>query len=201
MVTDRVTAVSSGVRTFLLTDLAESTVLWETDPVAMSAALARHDEVVGDLVGRRGGRMLRSKGEGDSTFSVFADPTSAAIAGRLIVEELARTSWPTSRPLVARIGAHVGLAERRGVNWFGSTVNRAARIRSLAPPGAVLVSGAVAGLVGDALGEVGELAYVGRRHLRGLSEPEELWAVIARVGRAACHRPRSGGNEHSSSAP
>jgi predicted ATPase/class 3 adenylate cyclase len=167
------------VRTFLLTDLAESTALWESDPVAMSTALALHDELIGGLVARAGGRLIRSKGEGDSTFSVFSDPIAAVVTGRFIVDALAEISWPTSRPLVARVGVHVGPAERRGANWFGSTVNRAARIRSLAPAGEVLVSGALAGLVGDSLGSVGELVFLGRRRLRGLSEPEELWAVVA----------------------
>jgi class 3 adenylate cyclase len=143
------------VRTFLLTDLADSTVLWDKDPAAMSAALAHHDQLVADLVTGAGGSLIRTKGEGDSTFSVFTDPVAAVVTARLIVDTLAGSSWPTPRPLVARVGAHVGPAERRGVNWFGSTVNRAARIRSLTPAGEVLVSGTLAGVVGDGLRNCG----------------------------------------------
>jgi hypothetical protein len=39
------TQLSSGTVTFLLTDLEGSTRMWEEDPVAMKAAMVRHDEI------------------------------------------------------------------------------------------------------------------------------------------------------------
>ena len=61
-------------RTFLLTDVVGSVGLWEGDPDAMAAAVARHDALVVQEVTAAGGSVVRSKGEGDSTFLVFESP-------------------------------------------------------------------------------------------------------------------------------
>jgi len=67
----------SGSLTFLLTDIESSTALWEHHESAMHVALARHDALVVEAVERDGGRFLKARGEGDSTFSVFAEPATA----------------------------------------------------------------------------------------------------------------------------
>jgi len=59
----------SGVVTFLLTDIVNSTRLWETHPGEMAEALARHNEVMAEAVADHGGTLLKTRGEGDSTFS------------------------------------------------------------------------------------------------------------------------------------
>ena len=66
------TALPSGVVTFLLTDIVESSALWEQHPSAMAKALERHDAIVGETVAAHGGTLLKSKLEGDATVSVFA---------------------------------------------------------------------------------------------------------------------------------
>ena len=63
--------------TFLLTDIEGSTAAWEADADAMAVALARHDELVEQVVTSRGGRLIKTRGEGDATFSV-----STAVGGR-----------------------------------------------------------------------------------------------------------------------
>jgi DNA-binding CsgD family transcriptional regulator len=67
-------------RSFVLTDIVGSVSLWERDPGPMSAAVARHDAIIGGEVVAAGGTLVRSKGEGDSTFSVFAHPAEAVAA-------------------------------------------------------------------------------------------------------------------------
>lgn len=64
-------------RTFLLTDIVDPVLLWERDPAAMSQAVAWHDTVIEDTVNAAGGEMVRTKGDGDSTFSVFQHPADA----------------------------------------------------------------------------------------------------------------------------
>jgi class 3 adenylate cyclase len=66
--------------TFLLTDVEGSTRLWEAHHEAMERALARHDRLVSLAVAHHGGRLVKAKGEGDSTFSVFDSPASAVAA-------------------------------------------------------------------------------------------------------------------------
>jgi len=57
----------SGVVTFLLTDVEGSTRLWEAEPAAMALAMQRHDDLIAGAIEARSGRMLKTRGEGDST--------------------------------------------------------------------------------------------------------------------------------------
>jgi predicted ATPase/class 3 adenylate cyclase len=166
-------------RTFLLTDIVDSVSLWERDSAAMSHAVARHDALIRDAVGAAGGELVRSRGEGDSTFSVFVPPVDAVAAAAAIMEALASEPWPPTTPLQARIGVHTGDAEARDGDWYGQTVNRAARLRALAKGGQSLVSGVTAGLVADQTPKDMALLYRGRRALRGIDRPEEVWELVA----------------------
>ncbi|HZA78990.1 MAG TPA: BTAD domain-containing putative transcriptional regulator [Acidimicrobiales bacterium] len=165
-------------RTFLLTDIVDSVSLWERDPEAMSTAVARHDALVRDAVNGSGGELVRTKGEGDSTFSVFAHPEGALAAAAATMEKLAGEPWPPTTPLRVRIGVHTGDAEARDGDWYGQAVNRAARLRAVAKGGQTLVSGVTAGLVADRPPKGVGLLYRGRRALRGIERPEEVWELV-----------------------
>src|ERR1700759_3973481 len=52
--------------TFLLTDIEGSTAAWEADAAAMALALARHDELAAQVVTSRGGRRIKTRGQGDA---------------------------------------------------------------------------------------------------------------------------------------
>jgi hypothetical protein len=69
-------------------------------------------------------------------------------------------------------------AEPRDGDWYGPAVNRAARLRALAEGAQALVSGVAAGLVADQLPENVRLLYRGRRVLRGIERPEEVWELV-----------------------
>jgi hypothetical protein len=60
-----------GIVTFLCTDVEGSSPLWELHRAAMSTALARHEALISTVVTAHNGRLIKSKGEGDSTLSVF----------------------------------------------------------------------------------------------------------------------------------
>lgn len=64
--------------TFLFTDVAGSTRLWEQHPEAARAALIRHDELVEAAVAGNSGSVVRPRGEGDSR---FAGPDGAGRRG------------------------------------------------------------------------------------------------------------------------
>jgi class 3 adenylate cyclase len=57
-------------------------------------------------------------------------------------------------------------------------VNRAARLRALADRGQTLLSGVTAGLVADRMPDGARLLYRGRRVLRGIERPEEVWELV-----------------------
>ncbi|HLN15206.1 MAG TPA: alpha/beta fold hydrolase [Acidimicrobiales bacterium] len=186
-------ALPSGVVTFLLTDVVGSTQLWETAPAAMNVALARHDRLVEELVRTHDGRLLKARGEGDSTFSVFGLPSQAVRAARAIQEALGVEPWPERSPITIRIALHTGQATEREGDYYGRTVNRAARLRSIAGPGEVLVSHATAELVADHLDDGLVLHRVGTRQLRDLERPETVYRLTTGDGSTGpadgWHRP------------
>jgi predicted ATPase/class 3 adenylate cyclase len=165
-------------RSFLLTDIVGSVALWERDATGMSGAVARHEEIVAGAVAAAGGELVRSKGEGDSTFSVFSHPVEAVEAAAAVQQAIAAEAWPAGLGLLARAGVHTGDAELRRGDWYGPAVNRAARLRALAAGGQTLVSGVTAGLAADQLPAGVRLLYRGRRVLRGIERPEEVWELV-----------------------
>jgi predicted ATPase/class 3 adenylate cyclase len=165
-------------RSFLLTDIVGSVGLWERDPSGMSAAVARHDELVAEVVADTGGALVRTKGEGDSTFSVFTHPVEALGAAVAVQQAIAAEDWLAALGLQMRAAVHTGDAEHREGDWYGPAVNRAARLRALAGGGQTLVSGVTAGLAADQLPSGIQLLYPGRRTLRGIERPEEVWELV-----------------------
>ena len=167
-----------GVLTFLLTDLEGSTPLWERHGAAMGAAVARHQELIAATVAAHGGRVIKTQGEGDSTLSVFARASDAVAAALAMQRALDREPWPEGMALPTRAALHTGEAELRDRDYFGQALNRAARLRSLGRGGQVLVSRATAELVADQLPEGAGLVDVGSHLLKGLSRPENVFAVV-----------------------
>jgi DNA-binding SARP family transcriptional activator/predicted ATPase/class 3 adenylate cyclase len=170
-------SMPSGVVTFLLTDVEGSTELWESDPSAMDRALARHDALVEQAVSDGGGLLLKSKGEGDATVSVFPRASSALATAVELQGALRSEGWPKSAVLRVRMALHTGEAHERDGDYFGPTLNRTARLRSLAAGGQILVSGATAELVIDMLPVGCTLADLGTMLLRGVRRPERVLLV------------------------
>jgi DNA-binding SARP family transcriptional activator len=168
----------SGVLTFVLTDLVDSTAHWDTQPAAMADAVARHEQVVADAIESAGGVFLKSRGEGDSTMSVFERASDAIVAARAIVENVAAEPWPVDPPLTVRVAVHTGEALLRNGDYFGGALNRAARLRSLAGSNEVLCSRVTADLVAEALPAGTQLVDRGSTELRGLRRPEVLFALV-----------------------
>ena len=71
-----------GTVTFLLTDVAGSTMQWEAAPDAIGPAIARHYELLDQVIAAHGGVRPVEQGEGDSVVGVFAG-TSDAVAAAL----------------------------------------------------------------------------------------------------------------------
>ena len=163
--------------TFLLTDIEGSTVAWETDADAMAIALARHDEIVEQVVTFRGGRLVKTRGEGDATFSVFDRPSAAAAAAIELQEAIRQEPWGLAEAMRIRIAVHTGEVEFRDGDYFGRAVNRAARLRSLAAGGQTLCSGATAELVVDSLADDVMLADLGMRQLKNLTRLEHVFEL------------------------
>ena len=167
----------TGVVTFLLTDIVDSTALWEKHLGAMAEALREHDTLVARTVHAHDGVLMKSKGEGDSTLSVFQRATDAVHAALALRSALAAAPWPAGIAVQVRVALHTGEAFEREGDYFGPALNRAARLRSLAGGDAVVLSESTASLVRDSLPAGVSLVDFGTHALRGLSRAERVFAL------------------------
>jgi len=168
--------VASAITTFLFTDIEGSSQLWEKDPERMRLALACHDAIVREAVEGHHGVVVKMAGDG--VHAAFDDPADALGAALAIQVGLAKPAATHGISLRVRAGLHAGRAERRDNDFFGSVVNRAARISNAAHGGQILLSHAVAALVGGHLPEGVTLRELGSMRLRDLASPEHIHQVM-----------------------
>ncbi|HEX6711853.1 MAG TPA: BTAD domain-containing putative transcriptional regulator [Thermoleophilaceae bacterium] len=178
------TELPTGVVTFLLTDVEDSSGLWEVDADGMADALELHDRLIAEKVEAFGGRLLKAKGEGDATLTAFRRASDAVACAAELQGALLGTSWAGGLDLRVRVALHTGEAHERAGDYFGPALNRAARLRGLAPGGATVMSQATAEIVRDRLPAGVELVDLGPQALRGLSRPENVFELRL-SGRAA----------------
>jgi len=165
----------SGTVTLLFTDVEGSTRLWDVERDAMAAALRRHDEILRGAIEQAQGYVFKTAG--DSFCAAFSAARAGLDAALAAQQNLADQSWPTSRPIVVRMGLHAGVCEERDGDYFGPAVNRTARLLAVANGGQVLVSGVAAELLSDELPEGVGLRELGTRQLKDLRRPERIYQV------------------------
>jgi predicted ATPase/class 3 adenylate cyclase len=153
----------SGVVTFLFTDVEGSTRRWEADPDAMRAALAAHDDLLGEIVATHRGLLFKHTGDG--VCAAFSSPKAAVDAAVAAQRGL---------QLPVRMGLATGEAELRGEDYFGAVLNRAARVTAAGHGGQILLDGATAALLTGV-----DLVDLGPRRLRDIAKPVELHQVRA----------------------
>ena len=162
---------------FLFTDIEASSRRWEGNREAMARDLARHDDVLRAAIEGAGGEMFAHSGDGlAAAFPTASAALAAAVEGqRALRDEL----WSGSGGLPVRMAIHAGSVERRDGNYFGPTMNRAARLLGTAHGGQVLCSQAAGDLArDDALLGV-RLVDLGEHALTDLSRPERVFQLIA----------------------
>jgi predicted ATPase/class 3 adenylate cyclase len=161
----------SGTVSFLFTDIEQSTRAWEDHTATMEAALTRHDALCRSLIEAGGGYVFSASGDGFC--AAFGHARQAAAAAVAIQRALATEAWPEGLRLEVRMGVHSGDAQERDANYYGPTVNRAARIMDAAHGGQILVSDAAASSLS---GE--DLIDLGLHWLKDLPTRERLWHLV-----------------------
>lgn len=171
-----------AVQTFLFADLSGFTALTE----------AHGDEQAADLVGgfcvavRRllaGYEAEEVKAMGDALMLRAGDAAAAIQLGLRIVHDVgAQHGFP-----LVRVGMHTGPAVQREGDWFGATVNLAARISAAASGGEALVTGATKAAAGQV--DQVELRERGRRVFRNVSEPVQVYAAVRLGARSSSGLP------------
>lgn len=152
-----------GEVTLVFTDIKNSTILWETYPIAMQSAIKMHNEVMRRHLRIIGGYEVKT--EGDAFMVAFPTVTSALLWAFTIQGQLLEVQWPQEilnsvhgeemqdsdgnvifRGLSVRMGIHWGrpVCEidpvTKRMDYFGPMVNRAARIEGVADGGQICVS-------------------------------------------------------------
>jgi len=169
----------TGAVTFLFSDIEESTPLWDRHRAAMRPALAEHDRILQTAVTANGGIIVKTTGDG--AMAAFASPTAALTAALDAQIALLKATWATMAPVKirARMGLHTGEAELRAGDYFGTAVNRAARLMSVGHGGQVLLSGRTADLVRGDLAQGVDLRDLGKHPLKGLAQAARIFQVEA----------------------
>lgn len=168
-------APAGNVTAFLFSDIEGSTARWSMYPEAMPAYLHRHDELLHAAVAANGGKVFKTVG--DEFCTAFASTEDAVCAAIDAQRALAAEDWTPVGGLRVRMAVHCGPVTERGGDYFGSTVNRVARLLSAGHGGQVLISADAAG----ALPETGrfELRDLGRHRLKDFPELESIYQAIA----------------------
>jgi predicted ATPase/class 3 adenylate cyclase len=172
-----VAELPTGTVTFLFTDLEGSTRLWEEHPEAMRQALARHDEILRDAIAAYDGHVVKTTGDG--IHAAFTTGEAALRTAVAMQRALGSDDWGDTGALRVRMGVHTGSAEYRDGDYYGTALNRAARLMSAAHGGQVVVSHATEELVRDAMPDAAVLVDLGEHRLRDLGRPERVFQLNA----------------------
>src|SRR6478672_7466722 len=120
------------------------------------------------------------KSVGDALMLRVPDPANAVRLGLWIT----RHAMSGHQAPSVRVGGHYGSAIERDGDYFGTTINVAARVSALARGGEVLLTGNTAALAADLEGVLYESR--GRQVLRNIAEAVEIFAVV-RLDETADH--------------
>lgn len=165
-----------GLRTIVFTDIVGSTAMTQRlgDQGAM-ALLDVHDGVVRKALASTGGREIKHLGDG--IMAVFVQAESAVRCAAHVQAELARhTAEPASEPVLIRVGIASGEPVERHGDFFGATVQLAARLCAHAAPCQTLVSTSVTELcaaTGLRFLDLGEVL------LKGFERPVRAHAAVS----------------------
>ena len=165
----------SGTVTFLFTDIEGSTRLWETQREAMTAALARHDALLRQCIEAHGGYVVKTLGDG--VHAVFVTASNALQAALAAQQALHAESWSERTQLRVRMALHTGAAELREGDYYGPTLNRAARLMAIGHGGQTLLSAATYDLCCDLLPRGVSLKPLGEYSLKDLTRPETVFQL------------------------
>jgi predicted ATPase/class 3 adenylate cyclase len=168
--------LESQTLTFLFTDVEGSTRLWEQHQQPMKDALERHDAILREAVESSNGQVVKTTGDGlIAVFYSAADGVSACLKAQ---HDLSREPWGQTGVLRVRMALHTGEAAVRNGDYYGPTLNRAARIMSAGHGGQVLLSAAAAALVMDHLPDASTLRDLGEHQLKDLGRAERVFQLV-----------------------
>lgn len=199
-------AAPTGTVTLVFTDIEGSSALWERHREDFGPVLNLHQEIFRECIAKFGGYEVKT--EGDAFMIAFSQPVKAAQFCMSVQHQLERAPWPHRlirdttyqglshcdtpvRGLRVRMGIHTGpVSSHRDpttgrMDYFGPSVNRAARVSDAAHGGQILLSRATWGLVKHELTEI-KNESLGEFQLKGMREREELIQLSSSAHSSRC---------------
>jgi len=157
--------------TFIFADIAGYTALTEAhgdaDAADLAATFCREVSAIARV---SGGEVVKTIG--DAVMVRHGDPAEAVVLGLAAAHEvLAGHGFPA-----VRVGMHHGPAVAREGDWFGATVNLAARVAAVAAGGEVLVTAAVRECAQELPGV--DFESRGEHRMRNVPAPVPLFAAV-----------------------
>ena len=169
--------------TFLFTDLRGSTELYEqVGDLAAFDLVRSHFQVLNEIVAAEAGAVVKTIG--DAVMATFPTPDRALAAALRMREAMHRLNdGHNGHDLLLKIGIHEGpclavvLNDRQ--DYFGTTVNIAARVQGLADSRSILATGPVVThpQASSLLATSGLSAVAQRRALRGIAEELAVYEI------------------------
>lgn len=152
----------------MFTDLVDSTARAASlGDAHWKVLLDRHDTAIRRTVGRSGGTVVKTTGDG--VLALFPSAGTAVYAGAQLCDQLA------TEGLAVRVGIHVGDIDRRGTDVSGLAVNIAARVMAAAGAQEVFVTASV---VAALAGQPVTFAAKGSRELKGVPGTWDLFQAL-----------------------
>lgn len=167
----------------LFTDIEGSTGLARAAGEAWPALLARHHAIIRGAIEAVGG--YEASTDGDAFFATFTSAHAGVAAARSAQEALATAEWPATAGAVrVRMGIHTAEVEWTHGDYVGLEIHRAARVRSAARGGQVIITAAARA----ALAQPVDCDDLGQHRLKDFPEPTHLLHLVV-AGRRADEYP------------
>jgi adenylate cyclase len=159
----------------LAADVHQFSKLMGLDEAGTLADLQACRQIVDAIIAEHHGRIFGSAG--DSVVAEFASAVSAVLCAVECQQAIAaRNAQANTRPLQFRIGVNIGDVIVEGDNLYGDGVNVAARLESVARPGAVCVSAKVYDEVRRKLSDI-RFVDGGAQKLKNIEDPVAIYHV------------------------
>jgi predicted ATPase/class 3 adenylate cyclase len=166
----------TGTVTMLFCDIEGSAALAERSTDAWGKVLSTHRRICREAWSAHAGIEMGM--EGDRFFVVFATAGAGVAAAAEAQQALAAHPWPEGAELKVRMGLHTGSPRRHENGYVGFDVHKAARIRSLAHGGQVVVSDSTAVLVGEDLPGGLDLRDLGEHRVDDVPGPVRVHQLL-----------------------
>ena len=174
------TKVSRRLVAVFAADVEGYSRLMGADEVGTLKGLTERRAILDRIIGEHRDRIANTAG--DSVLAEFGsavDAVQCAVTAQAALTE-ANTGIPPDKHINFRIGVHIGDVLIRAGDLFGDGVNIAARLQSIAKPGAVCISGATYDQVRKALPVT--FVDLGVQHVKNIQEPIRAYQVSAMSG-------------------